>query len=407
SSTVVLDDYTLLMDYILEQPDEVVAQMDDDSIYIDHNGNICTGSLEQNRVLQYNNTYSAPSIPGDDQDEVKEPVEQSSINDHEGNDTDNQWPTMSDQPFIKPIDIGKDDDSDFICVDNTINKTQDGNWEEVNDYSNFNNIQTNLVNTPEADNFQADTQVNTENISVNNLISQSHELHSAFTDDEVFKVNRIKRWKKERKEHPPAEGNLINENSPIEDVQDFNVNTKSGVTQKLSQYNLKDRFINYILLKFPYVDIERLITLQQTDPYFQIIIEKCNSFSNKTCYKQGKHGFSFTLRQGILLRTYKSQEGLDRLQICCPKITLPDTLLTLHRQPNSIHIGIKKLCDKFEECFYSPDTRSYAIQVVENCFLCQSNLPIKRRIRGDYLSGLKLTLQGPRYSLVHRCVTDF
>jgi len=264
-----------------------------------------------------------------------------------------------------------------------------------NDYSNFNNIQTNLVNTPEADNFQANTPVNSENISVNNLTSQSHELHSAFTDDEVFKVNRIKKQGKERKVHPPAEGNLIDENSPIEDVQDFNVNTKSGVTQKLSQYNLKDRFINYILLKFPYVDIERLITLQQTDPYFQIIIEKCNSFSNKTCYKQGKHGFSFTLRQGILLRTYKSQEGLDRLQICCPKITLPDTLLTLHRQPNSIHIGIKKLCDKFEECFYSPDTKSYAIQVVENCFLCQSNLPIKRRIRGDYLSGLKLTLQGP------------
>ena len=105
---------------------------------------------------------------------------------------------MSDQPFIKPIDIGKNDDSDFICVDNTIDKTQDGNWEEVNDYSNFNSIQTNLVNTPEADNFQANTQVNTESISVNNLISQSHELHSEFTDDEVFKVNRIKKWKKDK-----------------------------------------------------------------------------------------------------------------------------------------------------------------------------------------------------------------
>jgi hypothetical protein len=92
---------------------------------------------------------------------------------------------------------------------------------------------------------------------------------------------------------------------------------------------------------------------------------------------------------------YTSQEGIIRLQICCPKVTLPDTLLTLHRQPNSIHIGVKKLCDKFEECFFSPDTRSYASQIVDNCFLCQSNLPISRRVRGNYLSGLKLTLQGP------------
>ena len=27
--------------------------------------------------------------------------------------------------------------------------------------------------------------------------------------------------------------------------------------------------------------------------------------------------------------------------------------------------------------------------------MCQSNAPIRRRVRGDYLSGLKLTLHGP------------
>ena len=232
------------MDYILEQPDEVVAQMDDDSIYIDNNGNICTGSFEQNKVLQYNNTYSTPSIPGDNLDKVKEPVEQISINDHEGNETDNQWPTISEHPFIKPIDIGKNDDSDFICVDNTTYKTQDNPWEGANDYTSFNNIHTNSVNTHEANNFQANTQINAENLSVNNLISQSHELHSAFTDDEVFAINRVQTRKMKRKEHPLADENPINENSPIEDVKDFNVNTKSNVTQRLSQYNLKDRFIN-------------------------------------------------------------------------------------------------------------------------------------------------------------------
>ena len=57
SSTVLFDDYILLMDYILEQPDDIVTQMNDDSIYIDNDGNICTGSFEQSEVLQYTNTY--------------------------------------------------------------------------------------------------------------------------------------------------------------------------------------------------------------------------------------------------------------------------------------------------------------------------------------------------------------
>ena len=43
------------------------------------------------------------------------------------------------------------------------------------------------------------------------------------------------------------------------------------------------------------------------------------------------------------------QEEIVRLQDCYLKITFLDTLLTLYRQPNSIHIGIKKLSDKIEE----------------------------------------------------------
>ena len=82
-------------------------------------------------------------------------------------------------------------------------------------------------------------------------------------------------------------------------------------------------------------------------------------------------------------------------QLCVPKIILLDTLLTFHRQPSSIHCGVSKLIDKFEECFYSPDLKSYCMQIFESCFTCQSNLPISRRVRGNYLSELKLTLHGP------------
>ena len=188
---------------------------------------------------------------------------------------------------------------------------------------------TNLSNLHQNEISYDNTQIDEKSTTVNNLVSQSHELLSAFTEDEVFAVNRVQTRRMKRKEHSLQDANeVINENSSLEDVKDFNVNSKSNITQRLSQYNLKDRFVNYILLKFPFLDIERLIKLQQTDPYFQTIIEMCNSSSNKTCDKQGKHGFSFTIRQGILLRIYTCQEGIVRLQICCPKITLPDTLLT-------------------------------------------------------------------------------
>ena len=35
------------------------------------------------------------------------------------------------------------------------------------------------------------------------------------------------------------------------------------------------------------------------------------------------------------------------------------------------------------------------MQIIDNCFMCQSSTPIRRRVRGNYLSGSKLTLHGP------------
>jgi hypothetical protein len=208
------------------------------------------------------------------------------------------------------------------------------------------------------------------------------------SDDETFCVNNIKT-------RSMSAQMQLDSNSSIEDVIDYNVNSKSETRSRLNLYNPKDRFLNYILIRYPYVNVEKLIKLQKTDPYFEIIINKCNLATDKTYSSEGKHEITFTIRQEILLRIFKSEDGLNRYQVCCPKIILPDSLLTFHRQPNSIHIGVKKLVDKFSECWYSPDTRSYAMQIIDNCFMCQSNTPIRRRVRGNYLSGLKLTLHGP------------
>ena len=79
------------------------------------------------------------------------------------------------------------------------------------------------------------------------------------------------------------------------------------------------------------MNVEKLIKLQKTDPYFEIIIDKCNLATDKTHSSEGKHNITFTIRQGILLRTFIGEDGLSRYQVCCPKIILPDSLLTFHR----------------------------------------------------------------------------
>ena len=77
------------------------------TIYIYNDGNICTGSFEQSEVLQYNNTYSTPSIPGDSSYKEKKPVEPITIKEHEDTRTDGQLPMTSGSPLMKPIDIEK------------------------------------------------------------------------------------------------------------------------------------------------------------------------------------------------------------------------------------------------------------------------------------------------------------
>ena len=115
--------------------------------------------------------------------------------------------------------------------------------------------------------------------------------------------------------------------------------------------------MNYILLRYPYINIEKLIKLHQFDPYLEVIIRKCNQSPGKRWIKEGSHSIVFLIRQEVLLRTFQNESGLQIFQLCVPKIMLPDTLFTFHRQPSSIHCGVSKFMDKFEECFYSPDLK--------------------------------------------------
>ena len=50
-STSSVDNYIFLMDFLLEQPDSSIEKLDNCSVYIDGNSNICTGSPENSIIL--------------------------------------------------------------------------------------------------------------------------------------------------------------------------------------------------------------------------------------------------------------------------------------------------------------------------------------------------------------------
>ena len=80
----------------------------------------------------------------------------------------------------------------------------------------------------------------------------------------------------------------LDTDSSIEEILYYNVKSASEIKSRLNLYNHKDRFINYILIRYPYVNVEKLIKLQKTDPFFEIIIGKCNLASDKTYLKESK-----------------------------------------------------------------------------------------------------------------------
>ena len=63
--------------------------------------------------------------------------------------------------------------------------------------------------------------------------------------------------------------------SSIKEVQNINTNSKSKFEKRPDLSNHKDRFNNYILLRYPHINIEKLIRLQQLDHYFEVILGKC------------------------------------------------------------------------------------------------------------------------------------
>ena len=70
TSTSSVDNYILLMDFLLEQTDSSIEKLDSCSVYINGNSDICTGSPENSIILKSHTEYVIPDLPG----EVVEPT---------------------------------------------------------------------------------------------------------------------------------------------------------------------------------------------------------------------------------------------------------------------------------------------------------------------------------------------
>ena len=65
TSTSSVDNYILLMDFLLEQTDSSIEKLDSCSVYINGNSDICTGSPENSIILKSHTEYVTPDLPGE------------------------------------------------------------------------------------------------------------------------------------------------------------------------------------------------------------------------------------------------------------------------------------------------------------------------------------------------------
>ena len=172
-----------------------------------------------------------------------------------------------------------------------------------------------------------------------------------------------------------------------------NTGTSHEFEQTLDYSSMEDRFLKYIITKFPLMDVQRLIDLQSKDSYFEKIINKCNTFQD-LCWNK-KQNIQFLLIRKILMRRFKCPLYGWSLSVCLPKVCVTDILIVMHRAATSAHLGVKRLTDKFQESFFSPHITAYAQMVVRNCFLCAANLNREKTTRGNYPHRVATTVSGP------------
>ena len=70
----------------------------------------------------------------------------------------------------------------------------------------------------------------------------------------------------------------------MEDVKSLNQNNK--FTENFDMTNKEDLFLNFIITKYPLIDMVKLRKLQQTDPGLKSIILDCDKLPGQITYRK-------------------------------------------------------------------------------------------------------------------------
>ena len=198
------------------------------------------------------------------------------------------------------------------------------------------------------------------------------------------------------REFCPSEVNSVKTNSPpfemdLRDIAEQGVSKEFEKT--LDPTRVDDRFLQFLVSKFPLLDVRNLILLQSKDTYFGEIVQKCEENPEK-CWEK-KANLKFQLNRGVLIRKYICPLYGPMLQLCLPKVVLVDVLISMHRSVLNAHLGVKRLCDQFGQNFFNPHVKEYATLVVQQCFVCGANKNRTKVTRGNYMHKSLVDISAP------------
>ena len=192
---------------------------------------------------------------------------------------------------------------------------------------------------------------------------------------------------KDAKQQPVS---IITSDTLIEDIK--NVNQNSKFTENFDMTNKEDLFLNYVITKYPLINMKQLRELQQTDPGLKSIISECEKSPGLITYRKQKF---FKIRHSILIMGEKRDNDATCFKICIPTCLIIDMLIALHRNILNSHPGVKRLINIFEENFFGFKVKMYSMQVVNNCFVCLMNSRKPNVRKSDYPHKLKLSVSKP------------
>ena len=181
------------------------------------------------------------------------------------------------------------------------------------------------------------------------------------------------------------------QNTLLSDLQ--NQSVSSTFESQLDITNISHRFLQFVITKFPLLNVGHLQNLQTKDTYFEPIIARCKETKNLIWVK--KEGITFQMVKNILIRKYERPVLGPCFQLCIPKVVLTDQLIAMHRSIVKAHLGVKRLVMEFMEIFYNPHVHEYARMVIDNCFICAANRHRSKTTRPDFPNKILITVEQP------------